>query len=272
MNYILNGIYVKGNDLWGIAQTYKSINFFPIKLKDVECLDLFYKLFHYPKNSIPDKAIIKSSYLKYILYIVQYSLNPGGDQIYQDLIKFLKYVTKNDNVVIGYIQSEVGDNFLEKITPYIKINNIDFNENDFDIIRAIILEQNGLGIDYIEQYNPELEEYLKTINLSYADLTLEDEIFIFCSLMRKTLNEIQDYTLYQFRRHFERILSLANYELYSPLEISGQISSKSGEKLIKDYFYHSKDDANRYESILIDKDKFIKKNPNLFDPNFVSPK
>ena len=134
------------------------------------------------------------------------------------------------------------------------------------------MEQNGLGIDYIEQYNPELEEYLKALNQSYADLTLEDEIFIFCSLMRKTLNEIQEYTLYQFRKHFERILSLANYELYSPLEISGQISSKSGKKIAKDYFYHAKDSVNRYEDILIDKDEFIQSNPNLFDPNFINAK
>jgi len=273
MNSILNGIYIKDNDIWGFPQIYKTIEFFPLKLKDVEYGILFNKIFHYPKNSIPDKQVLKMSYLKYVLHLVQQTINPNGTEIYDGLLNFLKYVTRNNDIKIEHtVSNDPNIDIFDKIKINIKIGGIDFTEYDFDIIRAIVLEQNGLGIDFIEQYNPELEEYLLAMNQSYSDLTLEDEIFIFCSLMKKTLKEVEDYTLYQFRRHFERILSLSNYELYSPLEVLGQISSKNGGRLIKDYLYHTEETINRYGSILIDKDKYIKSNPHLFDPNFINSK
>ena len=38
---------------------------------------------------------------------------------------------------------------------------ISFNEYDFDIIREIILRQNYYSTEYIEEYDPELEELLE---------------------------------------------------------------------------------------------------------------
>jgi hypothetical protein len=264
MNDELKKIYNNSNDIWGYPQIYKSIEFCPIKIKDVSTLDLFYKIFQYPKNYISEKEIVKSSYLKYLLYFIQYSINPNGKEIENWLIELLKYITKQEKIFFQRKLLDIPiDNVLNKTIITLIINNVEFNEQEFDIIRAIILEQNGLNVEYIEEYRPDLEKNLLFLNNKFNDVTFEDEIFVFCSLMKKTINEIKDYTMYQFKKHFERLLVTFNFELYSPLEVSGQIQPKQkGEEIIKHYLSHF-GKKERYNDILVSKDEFVK-NSSIF--------
>jgi hypothetical protein len=263
MNNEIKKIYNTSNDVWGCPQVYKTISFYPIKIKDSFTLDLFYRIFQYPKSYIPEKAVIKSSYLKYLLYFVQYSINPEGKEVEKYLIDFFKYITKQESVFIVQKLLDIPiDNILEKTAITLIINNIEFNEQEFDIIRSIVLEQNGLSTEYIEEYDPELEKSLLVLNNKFNDIVFEDEIFIFCSLLRKTINEIENYTMFQFKKHFERIMVLLNYEIYSPLEISGQIKGKDNKEIIKHYLTHF-EKVGRYNDVLIDKDEFIR-NSSIF--------
>lgn len=255
MNPIVKKIYVSDNDIWGHPQKYKEIEFYPLKISEAEYLELLYNVFAYPKNYIPDKQILKMSYLKFILYPIQISINPEGNEIEINLIKFLKFVTKKENIDISWSVLNEDKISLDNIIIKINIDGREFYEDDFDNIREIILEQNGVGIDYVEQYNPELEKKLLLMKKNEQTTNFSDEVFIFCSLMRKTINEIKDYTLFQFKSQFEHLMILKDYELYKPLEASGQISFKNGGE-IKHYLTGSKK-SNRYDSILIRKDNYL---------------
>jgi hypothetical protein len=259
MNNIAKQYYNEINDIWGYPQKYKDIELYPLTLKDSKYIDLFYQLFLYPKNYIPDKQIIKMSYLKFVLYVIQSNIDSKKKNIdlSKNLIDFLKFITKKESV--GYtwnIVDGIKDPFLAT-SLNIVIDDITFTEMDFDNIREIILEQNGMWIEYIEDYNPELEEKLKFINKASEGISFEDELFVYSSLMNSSINQLKDITLYQFKNQLERLVMIKDYELMKPLEVSGQIKSKDGSEITKHYFTHSIRNG-RYSSILIDKNTFFK--------------
>lgn len=252
MSNLSNIDYKKENDLWGVHQSYKELNIYPIKLKDYKILEYVYKSIAFPKNWIPDRNILKMSYLKYILSVVQ----PSSDRdIDKDIISLLKYVTKNEDISVLFQETTSVEGTAD-FNLFVKIGNINYTEYDFDNIREIILEQCGIGVDYIEAYNPELEARLKSINASSDDdVDFMDEVLIFCSLLKKTIYEIEEYTLYQFKKHFERLMILEECELYKPLESAGFIKLKNGE--IKHYMSGANKKTGRYDSILVSKEDYI---------------
>jgi hypothetical protein len=275
MNENAKEIYVKNNDIWGLPQTYKNINFYPIKINDVKAQHLFYILFQYPKNNIPDKKILRMSYLKFLLLLVQ------RPQEFDDLIKdnllidFLKSITKKD-VSLGFSinnQEALNKNKIdissEDIAIHLKIDDIYFSEYEFDIIREIILNQNGLSVEYIESYDPELEKALEIRNSKYADLTLEDQLWVFASLLKVPIQQIENYTLYQFKKNFEHIMLLHTFDLYSPLEVSGQIKAKNGGELISHFMTHL-GEAGRYDSVLISTEDFLNNYPDIPDQDGIT--
>jgi regulator of sigma D len=181
------------------------------------------------------------------------------------IVEYLKYITKRDSIKVENRQINVNleldvDNFDIRIM----IDNTEISEYEFDILREIILEQNGLSIEYINQYHPELEQKLAQ-SMSFNNLTFEDEIFTFSILMRKSLDEIGDYTSYQLKNLMERMFVLKQFDLYKPLEVSGQIKMQGGSE-IKPYLYHE-ESKSRYGSILVDADKFMNANKDIFADN-----
>lgn len=263
MDKKLESIYKKDLDIWGLPQTYKEIKFYPILLVDVYAQELFYKIFQYPKNYIPDKKILKMSYLKYLLYVIQGSLEITGTQIPDSLLEFLKYVTREKNVEYRYLYLD-NEDFFDGLKLEIVINNKIFTEQDFDVIRGIVLQQNGLSVEYIEEFDPSLEKLIPYINNDVKDMTLEDQICIFATMNQLPISAIKDYTLYQFKRHFIRSAMFLDYQLYSPLEVSGQIKSKSGEKIVKHYMEHM-NEKSRYGGILIPQEELMMKIPGMQD-------
>lgn len=259
------------NDLWGLPQVYKDVEFFPVKLMDVNLVNIFHKIFQIPKKYISDREIVKISYLKFLLYYVQYGIDPKGTEISNWIKSFLKEVTrKNVEIAAELLQIEGVQDF-DRLSLKLIIGDVSFSEKEFDIIREIVLLQNGSSVDYIEEFDPELEKRLAFNNRKFSNLTFEDEIWIFCSLMNKTIFDIKEYTLYQFKKHFERLVLVHNFNLYSPLEVSGQISAKEGssnKEVVKHYLSHMEKES-RYESIIVRQQDFIDNNTKLFDSNFI---
>jgi len=257
MNSSLEKIYKRENDIWGLPQTYKGVKIHPIKIKDVEYQELFNKIFTYPKNYIADKDIIKMTYMKYFVLIVSRSLGESANDL---LTRFFSYVFKDENVFFEIRIPRIVKSYKD-ISLKWGVRDIDFDDIDFDKIREIILEQNGLSLDYIESYMPDLEDALDFFNSKASLISYGDEILVFCSLAGKTINEISDYTVFQFQAHLRRLILLEDYRIYKPLVDSGQITLKSGE--VQHYGTHIKK-LGRYDNLLISKDEFVEKNADLF--------
>lgn len=243
-------IYNEGNDIFGYPQEYKGLLLYPIKIKDTKFRTLLYQLFAQPKLYIPNREVLKSSYLKFLIYVVQSSIK--NEDICQNLIAFMEYATQIKEIALQY-KEVPGKEGLDSVILQLKIGEKIITEEEFDDIREIVLQQNGLTIDYVEEYNPELEAHLSFTLKNSTDITFEDEVFTFCAMMNVTMKDIENYTVYQFRQHFEKLLVLKEYDLYKPLLVSGQITLKTGE--IKPYLYHSTR-GGRYDSIKMDVGKF----------------
>lgn len=253
MNNELKKIYSENNDIWGLPQEYKGIKFYPIKLVDSEYLHKFYHVFSYPKNYIPDKQVLKMGYLKFLLYVVQPSVESSGTNMEELILEFLKYVTHSKTCLLNW-NSEDDPKSLEDMKLTISIDDKVFDEHDFDNIREIVLEQNGLSVEYVEQYRPDLEEKLNIQN-NGEELTLKDKVFAFCVLMQKKIDDVKDYTIFQFNAQLERLGVLKEFELYKPLEATGQIKLQNGSE-IKHYLAHIKK-SGRYDSILVSKESYM---------------
>ena len=258
----LKKLYVQENDIFGLPQEYKGFLLNPILLKDTKYQELFYKIFCHPKNYIPSVDVLKSSYLKFLIYVLSDAFGSDGREVVESLIDMLSYIFKVEKSLVNVLYRKLDDSQgLSSIELRIKVGDLEFTEDDFDNIREIVLEQNNNSIEYIESYNPELEPSLAFMNRNNEDMDLKDQIFTFCALTKISLNEIKNYTIYQFSNLIERVMVLKEYDLYKPLVVSGQITVKDGE--IKHYLYHSRK-GGRYDSIMVNPDTFMEKNKDAF--------
>ena len=258
MNSIVSKIYIPSNDVFGLPQEYKGIKFYPIKVKEVEMKGKLYDLFFHPKNYIPDRAILRMSYIKFLIFVVQESMrasDPNTDVV-TSLIDFLSSITHEKKVDLRYFEYPESNDPFERISLHLFIDGIEFSEQEFDNIREIVLEQNGSSIDWVEGYNPDLEKKLEFLNRNTLDTDFKDEIYSFCSLTNLSEIEVGEKTLFQFKARMEREVLIKDYNLFKPKEITGQISSKSGEELFKHYLSHIPKQS-RYGTILIDEKKFL---------------
>lgn len=259
MNEEVKAVYHDVNDAFGLPQRYKGVEFYPLLVKDLEYIVLFETIFTYPKlAACSTKKLFLMSYFKFAVE----QMRVGIDNIE----KFFKYVTKNDNVSVDLVgKNSIAIESLDDINLVLRVGNIIFSEEDFDNIREIILEQNGTNIDYINQFDPELEEMLKWTQKEYP-LTFNDQIFTLAALFKTNPKEIGEWTLYQLIDIFDRLVILKQYETYEPLIASGQVKMKSGK--LQSYLYH-KTKKDRYDSILMSQEEFEKIESELTGKNFI---
>jgi len=259
MDNIVAKTYREINDVFGLPQEYKGIKIYPLKMKEEDYIELMYSLLGQPKNHIPVKEIIKMSYLRFLLYVVFYQKRTYTE-VGEDLIKLLSHVLKTDNISIdAKMEDRPGDEF-DRMSLYLKIDDFILKEDEFRHLREIILEQNGICVKVIDDFDPSLEANFQSFNKmgqnGQEGITLSDEIFTFCALMNKDVHETSEYTLFQFKMQMEKAMALLNYKLYRPLEAAGEIEVKEGK--IPHFLYHSNRNRGRYDSMMIDKKEFLK--------------
>jgi len=250
-------LYDKSLNKWAHPQTYKLINLYPISLQHEKHYEKMIEFLAYPKNSILDKDVTKASYLGFIINILhRFELDKNGkSDVHENFIALMEYITKSTCEI----------EYKYRIPKPKKITDIQYtlifdgsnkvSENDFEEIREIILEQNGIPLSYINEYHPELEEKMNKLN-NNATLTFEEQLFAFCDVAGLSMAQLKEYSYYQFKKHFERTSIRFEYEIFKPLESSGQIKLKDGE--IKHWLSHISK-KGRYDSILIKKEEYVKK-------------
>lgn len=258
-------MYEEGLNKWGFPQKYKDIYIYPIKLIDEKYYSIMCKLLAYPKNSIQDKDIMKASYLSFVINVLyQHEIEVQKESnIHNEIVDFLKHITKMD-CHINYIFRNNSPKSMNDIKYTLifsdeKGTEYKISENEFDEIREIILEQNSLSLDYINEFNPDLEEKLNKI-ADKSPMTFEESLFAFCDVCGISINDINGYTYYQFNKHYERTRLRFEFETFKPLEVSGQIKLKTGE--IKHWLSHMPK-RTRYSDILIKKQDYVK-NSDIF--------
>lgn len=240
----------------GKPQLYKEVYFHPLRLKDEEYHDLLISFLSYNKNSIQDIKILKMSYLKF--FILYLSKSYSDFDAVEKLQEILSYVTNTTASVMYRKNMESDDGYGSNIEFYITFGDAEIGEWDFEQIREILLEQNGVPMRFINDYDASLEESLKFAHRNNTSGTFEEQLFSYCAYMKLPIDVVEEtHTFYQFQKMMSRIRMLITFELYKPLEASGQISLKEGT--IEDWLSHLPD-RGRYDDILVKRDSFVKNN------------
>lgn len=248
----LEGIYRPQNDIWGLPQTFRGLTLYPILISNKRAESLFYRYICVPKSHIQDIDILRMSYLKFLTFVVSVGSGLSIDTVFDEIQELLSHVTRVEDIEIK-ISSKEDASTMRDVMVGIKIGDVYIDESDFETLREILLLQNGLNLRFIEDYDPTLEEKL-LVKVGKDKIDDEDKILVFASLLGKTIREIEDYTLYQFKYHFQRMTMVEDFRMYKPLEISSGAAAKGSK--IKGYYSMEKQQG-RYDSILLDKDKFV---------------
>lgn len=237
-------------------QIYMETELYPILLLDTDIYEIFLETMCIPKEYIPNKSILKMSYLKYLLFFVQGSFSSEGKDIsIKDMvISLFEYITKK-NVRIEQIIDDISEGDID-FHYNITIGNRLFCEYDFDEMRKIILEQNGKSVEYIESFNPDLEKSLEFLLGRNGDGTsMYNRIMIYSTMSNMDVQDMVKWTITEFERKEEILKKYEEWKIYRPLEASGQIELKSPNKIDNPFEYREKS-KDRYESILINAESF----------------
>jgi hypothetical protein len=268
MNPNLAKNYKQINDILGLPQEYKGIDFYPVKIGELDYKSSLYNLFHWPKNYVPNADVIKMSYIKYLIYVIAPSLKEkdSNADIEKEFIDFISHITHLDidEIHFGAKENPMNKGEFDKFFLYLYIKGVEFSEQDIDNLREIILEQNGSSIEWVEDYKPDLQTRLDVFN-GNNDIDLKDAIYSFCALTNLSEKEVCEKTIFQFNARLEREMRLKDYQAFKPLEISGQVSAKNKkDELFKHYLSHIPK-KGRYDDILLNLNTFME-DSGLNDP------
>lgn len=275
----LKDFYNSDNDIWGKPQVFKNLEFYPILVVERNKENLVSiilchskKEFIYPTMSVLErKSIYKASYLKALLIAYLFT-NPISFVNIQRMIQEMLFdVCKLDEV---YGCSKDNIDKIIRITTNMDIDSVEtlslaqikitisidghkqvvFDEDDFNLIRELILKQNAISLKRIEQYHKEMEEKLIELSNENPPQSFSDEIFNFASLSGLTVNDDKfvKYTLYQFKHHLYFLRQQKDFEVMYPLAVSGKV--KFDRKI--NYYANPYIEKGRYDGLLVTQSDF----------------
>ena len=241
-------------DFQKLPQEYKGIKFYPLLISEEDIYNKVMSTIGVPKSYIKTEPVImKMSYLKFLFFFLRKK---------DDLQSILTYITKAKEVkfeVMPRKGCDINNLKYEDINITIFIDNVSFNETEFDIIREIILRQCYYSTTYIEEYDPELEELLQIKQSTFGEgNSFEDKLFVLCILMNKMPEEISELSYYQFYKLYYVATMIKKTEIYQGWVSSGFVSLEKG-KTFTTYLDPIPDRTGRYDEIKMSKEDFFDK-------------
>ena len=247
---------------------YKNIKLYPVKVKDY---DTFYRCIQsltLEKNSIPDKKILKMSYLEYL-----YHLHIENKEIdYLLLLDYLlKLCIKDDEVRINYYFDritkkpvlKIGHRILDangKEIPNeygIEIDGEEFNATDFDEIRIIICNQNLVEL-VDETIQKEVRDKMEEARRIKAGLngnkpaSFEDTILCLVASTNMSLDQVYELSLRKFIKLLQRVDAKLHYQIYMTAAMSGFVEFK--DKSVLRHWMSDFEKENKNSDVLLNFD------------------
>ena len=264
--------YIEENDALGLPQEYKGIKFYPLKL--ITDRDVYNKLdILYHNNLLEQETFLKKmSLLKYFLFINQV-YSDDVSEILKDILEStckcnISFYFSNDYneekypyevFTYGILKNE---EHIRRLRFYIRF---DYKGKDpiyiadfsFNVIKKILLFQNGLPSDNFRVSSKTLDEKLKKDRQkklkSQNGATFAEQIIILHLMSHTPMDMIKNYTYKQFRMCIDRIQKIKEYDTFKALESAGFISFKNKKHSIDDWFVSIKH-KGLLDDLLLDAD------------------
>ena len=224
---------------------YKELNIYPVIMKDYLDFHFAVSCLLIDKNSIPDANIISMSYLRFLYYQAFENNEP-----YVYMIKLLLCIVlhmKFDEEIKFYVNAD------DK--AFFKINDIEYNADDFDNIVKIIFEQNCItAIDETIQKEIrdalEKAEQYKMQNNKQKICSLEEQMICVLISTSFKMEDIYELTIRKFEKILQRVDAKLHYQIYLSASMSGFVTFKDDSAIQHWMNDLTKDD--KYSDVKVD--------------------
>lgn len=202
---------------------YKELLLYPISIKKANKFFQSSSVLTIQKEYIPDKEVIKMSYLKFLITNIQKEKEIDGQSITLDLLALcFMLVLRIDEISIRYYTDEHNKS-------HILLGNVDIDDNEFDYLRKIIMYQNIPGYDD-ELINPDLKRDMeladKIKNNGNESVDLERQVSNLVIGTGMNLEDIKKLSIRKFYIIAEMLDSRLHYIIYKQASVSGMVEFK----------------------------------------------
>lgn len=242
------------SSLFGESVVYNGLTINPVRMINYRIFSYVIESFKLPKNRIPDKKILKMSYLRYLIEEYQ-----KKDEliISNFMLVFNLSLSPEQFESLKLVKSNIDD--LYYLTCISENDKIIIDENKFEELRLLILKINGMS-DINYSISKETEDIInknrddmRKMSGSSSIIDIEDMIDSYHVIGKFSYEEISEEPIYKFFKNIKRLLLADNWTVYRPLELSGKIKLKCK---VEHWLSHVKEDSP-YDDAGIPIEKFL---------------
>jgi len=199
---------------------YHNLLIHPIKMRKYLQFMTVAQILTLDKNSVPDANVISMSYLEYIIYS---ATDENFHGMFLDTLLHMVFNLEDDYKILYYQDKNK--------LPHFKIEDEDFNKNDFDEIRNIVIEQNALTPpdDTIQKVlRDRMEEANRLRRKISGNKTagIEEQMIALSISTGILIENVYDMTIRKFMKSLERVDAKLHYQIYLQASLSGFVTFK----------------------------------------------
>nr|DAU08783.1 MAG TPA: hypothetical protein [Caudoviricetes sp.] len=202
---------------------YKGLLLYPVSIRKINKFLQSSSVLRIQKEYIPDKEIIKMSYLKFLMTNIDKEKEEYGESLTFDLLALCFMICMRiEEISIRLFIDEGGKTKLI-------LNDVEINENDFDYLRKLILYQNLPNYDD-ELMNPDLKNDLEQADkIKNGGEETEDFEHLIANLVIGTGMNIDDVKNLPIRKFYiigQVMDRKLHYSIYKQASVGGFVEFK----------------------------------------------
>lgn len=202
---------------------YKGLSLYPVSIKKINKFLQSSSVLRIQKEYIPDKEIIKMSYLKFLMTNIDKEKEEYGESLTFDLLALCFMICMRiEEISIRLFIDEDGKTKLI-------LNGVEIDENEFDYLRKLILYQNLPNYDD-ELMNPDLKNDLEEADkIKNGGEETEDFEHLIANLVIGTGMNIDDVKNLPIRKFYiigQVMDRKLHYSIYKQASVGGFVEFK----------------------------------------------
>lgn len=202
---------------------YKGLLLYPVSIRKINKFLQSSSVLRIQKEYIPDKEIIKMSYLKFLMTNIDKEKEEYGESLTFDLPALCFMICMRIEEIS--IRLFIGEDGKAKLI----LNDVEINENDFDYLRKLILYQNLPNYDD-ELMNPDLKNDLEQADkIKNGGEETEDFEHLIANLVIGTGMNIDDVKNLPIRKFYiigQVMDRKLHYSIYKQASVGGFVEFK----------------------------------------------
>ena len=202
---------------------YKGLLLYPVSIRKINKFLQSSSVLRIQKEYIPDKEIIKMSYLKFLMTNIDKEKEEYGESLTFDLLALCFMICMRIEEIS--IRLFIGEDGKAKLI----LNDVEINENDFDYLRKLILYQNLPNYDD-ELMNPDLKNDLEQADkIKNGGEETEDFEHLIANLVIGTGMNIDDVKNLPIRKFYiigQVMDRKLHYSIYKQASVGGFVEFK----------------------------------------------